>query len=164
MPPRCTAAKRHAPRGKPGLSFIVALTTHDLHRLDFDAGEIDGSGRGSAHALRRPPRKISAIGSAQLGQDDHSTSVFVGRCDQRAFDVACTRGQDFSPFKPGASMPVDQPQPIRVVCVPDAEQFACLRFFRHQLHPSVVSVAKHEFECVNVTLKQPPQRQAARTN
>jgi hypothetical protein len=61
-------------------------------------------------------------------------------------------------------MPVDQAQSIRVVCVPDPEQFAGLRFFRHQLHPSVVSEAKHEFECVNVTLKKPPQRQASPTN
>ena len=61
-------------------------------------------------------------------------------------------------------MPVDQAQPIRVVCVPDAEQLACSRFFRNQLHLLVVSVAKHEFECVDVALKQPSQRQAARTN
>ena len=32
-------------------------------------------------------------------------------------------------------MPVDQPQPIRVVCVPNAEQLARPRFFRDQFHP-----------------------------
>jgi hypothetical protein len=61
-------------------------------------------------------------------------------------------------------MPVNQPQPICIVCVPDAEQLACPRFARHQFHASVVSVAKNEFECVDVPLKQPPQRQAARAN
>ena len=65
--------------------------------------------------MRCPPRKIRMIGNAQLGQDDHSPSVFIGRCHQRALDVACARGKDLSPFKPGASMPVDQPKPIRVV-------------------------------------------------
>ena len=50
-------------------------------------------------------------------------------------------------------MPVDQPQPTRIICIPDAEQPACLRFVRHQLHSSVVSVAKHKFERVDVPLE-----------
>ena len=61
-------------------------------------------------------------------------------------------------------MPVDQPQPVRVVCVPNAEELARPCFFRHQLHPSVVPVADDEFERVDVPLKKPSQRQAARTN
>src|ERR1700722_14036512 len=75
---------------KPGLPLVVSLASHDFDRLNFYVCEIDGSGRGSAHTLSRPPGHIRTIGSAQLGQDDHSTSVFVGRCDQRALDVACT--------------------------------------------------------------------------
>ena len=138
--------------------------TYDLDRRDFHAGEIDGSGRGSAHALRRPPRKISAIGSAQLGEDDQPTTVFVGRCDQRAFDVTRTRSQDFSPFEPGAPMPVDQPQATRIVRVPNTKQLACPRFLRNQFNPLLVSVAKHELERVDMSLKQPSQREAARSN
>ena len=61
-------------------------------------------------------------------------------------------------------MPVDQPQAIRVVCVPDAEQLACPRFFRNQFDPLVVAIAKHELERVDMPLEQPPQRQAPRTD
>ena len=61
-------------------------------------------------------------------------------------------------------MPVDQPQAIRVVCVPDSEQLARPRFFRHQFDLSVVSVANNKFERVDVPFKQPPQWQASRTN
>ena len=32
-------------------------------------------------------------------------------------------------------MRVDQPKPVRIVCVPDAEQLARTRFFRNQLDP-----------------------------
>jgi hypothetical protein len=78
--------------------------------------------------------------------------------------VARARGEDFSPLKPGAPVSVDQPEPVRVVCVPDAEQFARPCFFRHQFYAPVVSVAKHKFERVDVPLKQPSERQAARTN
>ena len=58
-------------------------------------------------------------------------------------------------------MAVDQPEPIRVVGVPDAEQLACPRFFRHHFHPSVVSIANDKFERVDVPFEQPPQRQAS---
>ena len=158
--------RREAPRacGKPRLSLIVSLAPDDLDRLDFDAGEIDGSRRGSAHALCCPPRKIRAIGSANPRQDNHSTSVFIGRGHERAFDVTCARSQDFSAFEPGAPIPVDQPQPIRVVRVPDAEQLACPRFLRNQIDLLLVSIAKHELERVNMPLEQPPQGQAARTD
>ena len=61
-------------------------------------------------------------------------------------------------------MPVDQPQPVRVVRVPDAEQLACPRFLAQPARPVAVSIAKHELERVDMPLKQPPQRQAARTN
>ena len=149
---------------KPRLSLIVSLAPDDLEGLDFDAGEIDGSGRGSAHAVRRPTRKIRAIGSAQLRQDNQSTSIFIGRGYERAFDVTCTRRQDFSALEPGAPIPVDQPQPIRVVRVPDAEQLACPRFLRNQIDLLVVSIAKHELECVDMPFEQPSQRQAARTD
>ncbi len=50
-------------------------------------------------------------------------------------------------------MPVNQPQPIRVVCVPDAEQLPRPRFLRYQFPPLGVSVAKHEFKGVDVPLK-----------
>ena len=61
-------------------------------------------------------------------------------------------------------MPMDQPKPIRVVCIPDAEHLACPRFLRNQLDPSGVSIAKHELERVDMPFKQPPQRHTARTN
>ena len=61
-------------------------------------------------------------------------------------------------------MGVDQPKPVRVVRVPDAKQFARPRFFRNQLGPLLVSIAKHKFQRVDVPLEQPAQRQAARTN
>ena len=61
-------------------------------------------------------------------------------------------------------MPVDQPQPVRVVRVPDAEQLARPRFLRNQLDLLVVSIAKHELQRVDMPLEQPPQRQAARTD
>jgi hypothetical protein len=51
-----------------------------------------------------------------------------------------------------------------VVRVPNSEQLARPYFFRHQFHPSVVPVANHEFKGVDVALKKPTQRQAARTN
>ncbi|MGA8444463.1 MAG: hypothetical protein WB766_04630 [Roseiarcus sp.] len=130
--------------GKPGLSLIVSLAPDDLDRLDFDAVEIDGSGRGSAHALRTPTRKISAIRRVQLGQDHQSTPVFIGRGYERALDVACARGQNLSPFEPGATVSVDQPQPIRVVRIPDAEELACLRFLGNQLDLIAISIAKHK--------------------
>jgi hypothetical protein len=55
-------------------------------------------------------------------------------------------------------MPVEESQPARVVCVPDAEQLASTGFFRNQLDPLVVSIAKHQFERVDMSLKQAPQR------
>src|ERR1700722_14566682 len=127
---------------KPGLSLIVSLIAHDLERRDFDAGKIYSPGCRSAHALRRPTRKVSAIGSAQPWQHDQSTALFIRRGYKRALDVACARSQDFSPFEPGAPVPVDEPQPVRVVCVPDAEQLACPRFLRHQFDPLLIAIAK----------------------
>ena len=59
---------------------------------------------------------------------------------------------------------MDQPKPIRVVGVPDAEQLACLRFLRNQLDLFAISIAKHKLERIDMPLKQPPQRQAARTD
>src|SRR5271155_1684395 len=55
--------RREAPRAcrKPGLSLVVSLAPDDLDRPDIDTGEIDRSCRGSAHTLRFPCRKISAI-------------------------------------------------------------------------------------------------------
>ena len=61
-------------------------------------------------------------------------------------------------------MPVNKPQPIRIVRVPNAKQLARPRFFRNQFDPLLVSIAKHELERVDMPLKQPPQRQAARTD
>src|SRR5271170_1053063 len=142
--------------GKPGLSLIVPLMPDDLDRLDFDAGKIDGPGRGSAHALRLPTRKISAIRSVQLGQDHQSTPVFIGRGYQRAFDVARARGQDLSPFEPSATLSMDQPKPIRVVRIPDAEQLACLRFLGKQLDLTALSIAEHKLNRIDMPLKQPP--------
>jgi hypothetical protein len=138
--------RREAPRacGKPRLSLVVSIAPDDLDRMDYDAGEIDGSRCGSAHPLRCPPRKIRAIGSAYPRQDNHSTSVFIGRGHERAFDVTCARSQHFSAFEPGAPISVDETQPIRVVRVPDAEQLACSRFFRKQVNLLVVSIAKYE--------------------
>jgi hypothetical protein len=99
MPPKeieqpLHAAEVHrseAPRTcrKPGLPLIVSLAPDDLDRLDFDAREIDGSRRGSAHALCGPTRKIRAIGSANPRQDNQSTSIFIGRGHERAFNVSC---------------------------------------------------------------------------
>jgi hypothetical protein len=61
-------------------------------------------------------------------------------------------------------MPVDQPQPVRVICVPDAEHLPCPSFLRNQFDPLVVSIANNELDRVDMPFKQPPQRQAARTN
>lgn len=61
-------------------------------------------------------------------------------------------------------MPVDQPQPVRIVSVPHPEQLARARLIRSQLDPLVVAVAKHELKRIDVPLEQPSQRQAARTN
>ena len=167
MPPKeieqpLHAAEVHrgeAPRAcrKPGLAFIVSVAPDDLDRLDFDAGEIDGSGRGSAHALRPPTREISAIESAQLGQDHQSTSIFIGRGYEWTFDVTCARRKDFSAFEARAPTPAKQPQAVHVVCVPDAEQLACPSFLRNQVDLLTISIAKHELECVDMPLKQPPQ-------
>ena len=174
MPPKEIEQPLHAaqmhrsepPRapGKPGLPLIVSLTPDDLDRLDFDTGEIDGSGRRSAHPLRPPTRKISTIGSVQLGQDHQSTPVCIGRSHKRAFDVARARRQDLSPFEPGPIKLLDQPQIVRTVCVPDSEQLALPSFLRDQPGLLVISIAKHKLDRIDMPLKEPPQRQAARTD
>ena len=51
-------------------------------------------------------------------------------------------------------MRVDQPKPVRIVCVPDAEQLACPSFFRNQLDLLGVSIAKHELERIDMPLEQ----------
>ena len=53
-------------------------------------------------------------------------------------------------------MSMDQPQPIQVVCIPDAEQVACLRFLSNQLDLIVISIAKHELKRVHMPFKQSP--------
>ena len=58
---------------------------------------------------------------------------------------------------------MDQPKPVHVVRVPDAEQLARPSFLRNQLDLLAISIPKHKLERVDMPLKQPPQRQAART-
>ena len=50
------------------------------------------------------------------------------------------------------------------LCVSDAKHFACSGFLRNEIDSSRVSIAKHELQRVDMSLKQPPQRQAAPSN
>ena len=53
-------------------------------------------------------------------------------------------------------MSLDQPKPIRVVRIPDAEQLACLRFLGKQLDLTAISIAEHKLNRIDMPLKQPP--------
>ena len=140
--------------GKPGLSFIISRAPQDLDGIDFDAGKIDRAGRGGAHALRCPAGEVRTVGRTQLGQDHHSTPVFVGRGYERALDMASARGQDFSADEAIAFAPADQPQIVRVVGVPDAEQLACSCFLRDHIDLPTLATTKHELKRIDMPLEQ----------
>ena len=55
-------------------------------------------------------------------------------------------------------MSADQPQPGRVVGVPDAEQLASPRFLPDQRHLLKVSIPPHQLQRVDMPLKQAAQR------
>jgi hypothetical protein len=115
----------------------------------------------AAGRLARDHDWPAALGLSACDVND----VPVRRCVEHHRESGlCARGQDFSTFQPGAPMPMDQPQSICVIRVPNAEQLARPRFFRNQFDPLLISIAKHEFERVDMSLKQPPQRQATRTD
>ena len=61
-------------------------------------------------------------------------------------------------------MRADQPQIVRVVCVPDPKHLAFPSFPRKQLDLIATSIAKHELDRIDMSLEEPPQRQAAGTD
>ena len=78
--------------------------------------------------------------------------------------MAGARGQDFSADEAIAFAPADQPQIIRVVSVPDAEQLARSCLLRDHIDLPTLAIAKHELKRIDMPLEQAPQGQTAGTN
>jgi hypothetical protein len=118
-------------------------------------------GDGCADCMPRAASHVITIGrlrsDSQPATSMTSSESPVRRCVEHHRESGlCARGQDFSTFQPGAPMPMDQPQSICVIRVPDAKQLARPRFLCNQFDPLVVSAAKHHLERVDMSLKQPP--------
>ena len=73
-------------------------------------------------------------------------------CVRAAFDVSRARGQNLRPSSRSAHAGESAAAHSRRR-VPDAEQLPRPRFLRYQFPPLGISVAKHEFKCVDVPLK-----------
>ena len=142
-------------------AVIVASCADHCGIGNEDAVEVDGRGRGAAHAGRAPDRQVDRnAGSGQVGQQ-HDRGIYAdwAGSDDRPDDPACSRAMHLAPGQsPTASGPVRR-QPRPALGVPDPRRTSRRRLPGQDRHRSSGAIVFDEQRRIDVPLIQAPDGQ-----